>query len=171
MQCPYLSHVTHGKTSQRWVVGESLNTHWLGWDHLDDSSITRLDELGSVFNGFTGTTVNLLQELGEFAGNVGSVAIEHWCITGTNLARVVENNDLGGERLGTFRRVVLRVTSHVPTTDFLNGDVLDVESHIVSWKALGKLLVVHLNGLDFSGYVCGCKGYNLGKKISTVTIV
>lgn len=34
-----LSHVTDGETSKRWVVGESLDTHWLGWHHLDDRSL------------------------------------------------------------------------------------------------------------------------------------
>jgi len=40
-----LSHVTDGETTKWWVLSESLNTHWLGWNHLDDSSITGLDEL------------------------------------------------------------------------------------------------------------------------------
>ena len=55
-----LSHVTDGETTKRWVVGEGLNTHGLGWNHLDDSSITRFDELGGVLNGLSGTTINLL---------------------------------------------------------------------------------------------------------------
>ena len=37
---PYLSHVTHGESSQRWVIGEGLNTHWLGGNHLDNGGIT-----------------------------------------------------------------------------------------------------------------------------------
>ena len=114
-------------------------------------SITRLDELGGVLDGFTGTTINLLQDLRELAGNVGSVAIKDWGVTSTDLTRVVENNDLSVERLGSLGRIVLRVTSDVTTTDFLDRDVLDVEANIVSGKTLNKLLVVHLDGLDFSG--------------------
>ena len=158
----YLSHVTNGETSQRWVVTESLNTHWLGGNHLDNGSITRLDELGSVFDGFTGTTINLFQELRELAGNVGRVAVEHWCVTGTNLTRVVENNDLGIEGVGTFGRVGFGVTSDVTTTNLLDGNVLNVEADVVSWKTLDKLLVVHLDGLDFSGDVGRGKGHDLG---------
>ena len=160
---PYLSHVAHGETSQRWIIGESLNTHWLGRNHLDNGGITRFDKLGSVFNGFTGTTINLLQELGEFAGNVGGMAIEHWCVTGTDLTRVVENNDLSAERFSTLGRIVLGVTSDVTTTDLFDGNVLDIEADVVSWKTLGKLLVVHLNGFDFSGHVRGSEGHDLGK--------
>lgn len=162
----YLSHVTDGETSQRWVIGESLNTHWLGGNHLDNGGITRLDEFGGIFDGFTGTTIDLLQELRELAGNVGGVAVEHWCVTGTNLARVVENNDLGVEGVGPLGRVRLGVTSNVTTTNLLDGDVLDVEADVVSWKTLDKLLVVHLDGLDFSSDVCRGEGHDLGTQRS-----
>src|SRR4051812_15172720 len=100
-----LSHITDGETSKRRVVSEGLNTHGLGWNHLDDGGITRLDELGGVLNGFTGTSINLLQDLGELAGNVGSVAIKNWSVTGTNLTWVIEDNDLGVEGLGSLWRI------------------------------------------------------------------
>ena len=161
IEIAYLSHVADGETSQRWVVGESLDAHGLGRHHLDYGGITRLDEFGSVFNGFTGTTVNLLQKLRELAGNVGSVAVEHWCVASTNLTGVVENDDLGVERVGTLGRVGLGVTSNVTTTNLLDGDVLDVEADVVSWETLDELLVVHLDRLDFSGDVGRGEGYNL----------
>lgn len=153
-----LTHVTDGETTKRGVVSESLNAHGLGGNHLDDGSITRLDELGGVLNRLAGTAVDLLEELGELASNVGSVAIEDWCVTGTNLTRVVEDDDLGVEGLGTLGGVVLGVTSNVTTTDLLDGDVLDVEADVVTGDTLGKLLVVHLDGLDFSGDTSGGKG-------------
>jgi len=146
-----LSHVANGETSKRWVISEGLNTHGLGWNHLDDGSITRLDELGGVLNGFTGTTIDLLQELTELASNVGSVAIKDWSVTSTDLTRVVKDDNLGVEGLSSLRWVVLGVTGDVTTTDFLDGNVLDVEANVVSWETLDKLLVVHLDGLDFSG--------------------
>jgi hypothetical protein len=144
--------------TKRRVVSESLNTHRLGWNHLDDGSITRLDELGGVLNGLSGTAINLLQDLRELAGNVGSVTVKNWSVTSTNLTRVVEDNNLGVEGVGTLGRVVLGVTGNVTTTDFLDGDVLDVETNVVSWKTLDKLLVVHLDGLDFSGDTSGGEG-------------
>ena len=125
-----------GKTSKWWIVSEGLYAHGLGGHHLDDSSVARLDELGGVFDRFTGTTVNLLQELRELAGNVGGVAIKHRCVTSTDLAGVVKNNDLGIERFGTLRRVILRITSNVTTTDLLYGYVLDVEANVVAWDTL-----------------------------------
>jgi hypothetical protein len=146
-----LSHITDGETSKRRVVSEGLNTHRLGWNHLDDGSITRLDELGGILDGLSSTTINLLQELRELASDVGSVAIKNWSVTSTDLTRVVENDDLSVERLGSLGRVVLGVTGNVTTTDFLDGDVLDVKANVVTGETLNKLLVVHLDGLDFSG--------------------
>ena len=153
-----LSHVTDSETSKRRIISEGLNTHGLGWNHLYDGSITRLDELGGVLNGFTGTTINLLQDLRELAGDVGSVAIQNWSVTSTDLTRVVKDDDLGVEGLSSLGRIVLGVTSDVTTTDFLDGDVLDVEANVVTGETLNKLLVVHLDGLDFSGDTSGGEG-------------
>lgn len=147
----YAEDLPDSETTKRWVVGKSLHTHRLGRHHLDDGGVTRFDKLGGVFDGFAGTTIDLLQELGEFAGNVGRMAIEHWSVTGTDLARMVEDDDLGVKRIGAFGWVGLGVASNVTTADFLHGDVLDIEANIVSRKTLGKLLMMHLNGLDFSG--------------------
>ncbi len=121
------------ETTKGWVVSEGLNTHWLGGNHLDNGGVTGLDELGSVLNRLAGTTVDLLQDLGELACNVGGVAVEHWGVPSTDLARVVEDNDLGIEGIGTLWRVVLGVTGNVATTDFLDGNVLDIEADIVAW--------------------------------------
>jgi hypothetical protein len=46
-----LEQIKRKETYEGWVIREGLNTHGLGWNHLDDSSITRLDELGGVLNG------------------------------------------------------------------------------------------------------------------------
>jgi hypothetical protein len=153
-----LTHVTDGETTQGRVVGESLNAHGLGRNHLDDGSVTRLDELGRSLNGLTSTSVNLLQELGELAGNVGGVAVKDGGVTGTDLTRVVKDDDLGVEGSGTLRGVVLGVTSNVTTADFLDGDVLHVETNVVTRETLRELLVVHLDGLDLSGDVGGSEG-------------
>lgn len=153
-----LTHVTDSETTKRRVVSEGLNTHGLGGHHLDDGSVTRLDELGVALGGLAGTAVNLLEELRELASNVGSVAVEDWCVTGTDLTRVVEDDDLGVEGLGTLGGVGLGVTSNVTTTDLLDGDVLDVEADVVTGNTLDKLLVVHLDGLDFSGHTSGGEG-------------
>ncbi len=92
---------------------------------------------------------------------MGGMAIEHWCVASTDLARVVEDNDLSVEGVSALGGVVFGVTSNVPTTNLLDGHVLDVESNIVAWETLDKLLVVHLDGLDFSGDVGGSESYNL----------
>lgn len=85
----------------------------------------------------------------------GSVTVENGGVTGTDLTRVVKDDNLGVERSGLHRGVVLGVTTDVTSSDVLDGNVLDVETNVVSGKTLGDLLVVHLNGLDFSGNVGG----------------
>lgn len=39
-----LTHVTDGETTERRVLGESLNAHGLGRNHLDDGSVTAMNE-------------------------------------------------------------------------------------------------------------------------------
>ncbi|KAH3678581.1 hypothetical protein OGATHE_000131 [Ogataea polymorpha] len=146
-----LSHISDGKSSQWWVLSEGLNTHWLRWDHLNNSSVTRLDKLRVLLNLLTGSSVDLLEQLVESAGNVGSVAVQNWRVTSRDLTWVVQDNDLSVEGSTSLRWVVLRVTTDVTSSNFLDGNVLDVESNIVTWKTLSKLLVVHLDGLDFRG--------------------
>lgn len=92
-----LSHVSDGESTKWWVVSESLNTHWLGWNHLDDGGITRLDELWTSFDGLTSSSIDLLKELRELAGNVSSVAIQDWSVASTDLTWVVKDDDLGVE--------------------------------------------------------------------------
>jgi hypothetical protein len=153
-----LTHVTDGETTKRRVVGEGLDTHGLGRNHLDDGGITGLDELGVVLNRLAGTAVNLLKQLSELASNVGSVAVEDGGVTSADLTGVVEDDDLGIERGSTQRGIVLGVTANVTTADFLDGNVLDVETDVVTGDTLLELLVVHLDGLDFSGDVGGGEG-------------
>ena len=140
----------NGKAAEWWVVGKRLDTHGLGRNHLNDSGITRLDKLRVVLDRFTGTTINLFQQLGEFAGDMGGVAVEHWSVSSANLARMVENDDLSIEGVGALWWVVLGVTSNITTTNFLDRNVLDVKSDVVTWVTCGELLVMHFNGLNLS---------------------
>jgi len=153
-----LSHISNGEAAERRIVGKCLNAHGLGGNHLDNGSVTRLDEFGGVFDGLAGTAIDLLEELGELAGDMGSVAIEDWGVSGTDLTGVVEDDDLGVEGLGSLGGVVLGVTGDVATTDLLDGDVLDVEANVVTWKTLDELFVVHFDGLDFGGDTGGSEG-------------
>jgi len=94
--------------------------HRLGGDELDDSGVTRLDELGRSFNRFTSSAIDLLNELSELASNVGGVAIEDGSVTSTDLTRVVEDDDLGVEGGGFLGGVVLGVGGDISTADILD---------------------------------------------------
>jgi len=153
-----LSHISDGESSKRWVLREGLDAHWLGGGHEDDGGITGLDLFGEVLHLLTGSSIDLLLEFGELAGDVGSVAIEDWGVSVSDLTRVVHDDDLGGEGLGLLGGVVLGVGSDVSSSDVLDGNVLDVESDVVTRSGLGEGLVVHLDGLNFSGDVDGGEG-------------
>jgi len=97
--------------------------HGLAGNEFDDGSITRFDKLGGGFNRFTRSTIDLLDELRELAGDVGSVAIEDGSVTSTDLTGVVEDNDLSVEGTGLLGGVVLGVGGNVSTTDILDRHV------------------------------------------------
>ena len=63
---------------------------------------------------------------------MGGVAIQHGGVTVADLAGVVQNDDLSVEVSGALWWVILRVTSHITTTQLLDGDVLDVETDVVT---------------------------------------
>jgi len=153
-----LSHVSDGESSKWWVLREGLDAHRLGGGHEDDGGITGLDLLGEVFHLLTGSSIDLLLEFGELAGDVGSVAIEDWGVAVSDLTRVVHDDDLSGEGLGLLGGVVLGVGCDVSSSDVLDGNVLDVESDVVTGAGLWEGLVVHLDGLNFSGDVDGGEG-------------
>ena len=92
------------------------------------------------------------------AGDVGGVAVQHGAVAVADLAGVVENDHLGGEVLHTGGGLVLAVGGHVASLDVLHGDVLDVETNVVSGNSLGQRLVVHLHRLDLSGQHVGGEG-------------
>jgi len=104
-----LPHVTDGEATERRIFGESLHRHGLGWSHLDDGGVSVLDGLGEGFQLFAGTTIALLEDLLELAGDVGGVAIHDRCVSVLDLARVVEDNDLSVEVLALLGGVVLGV--------------------------------------------------------------
>jgi len=155
-----LPHVTDGEATERRIFGERLHGHGLGRSHLDDGCVSVLDGLGEGFQLFARTTIALLEDLLELAGDVGGVAIHDRRISVLDLARVVEDDDLGIEVLALLGGVVLGVGSDVATTDFLDGHVLDVEANVVTRKSLRERLVVHLHRFYFSGDVGGSEGYD-----------
>merc|ERR1719400_1488365 len=155
-----LPHVPNGEPSKGRVVREGLHAHGLAGEQLHDGSVSGLDELGRILSGLAGTPVNLLKDLGELAGNVGGVAVEHWGVAVGHLAGVVQHDDLSGEVGNAGGGLVLGVGSDVASLDVLDRHVLDVEANVVAGDSLGQGLVVHLDGLDLSGEVDRGEGDN-----------
>jgi len=155
-----LSHVTDSESTEGWVLGEGLHAHRLGWCHQNDGGVTRFDLFGEVFHFFTRSAIDLFLEFSELASDMSGVAIQDWGVTISNFSGVVHDDDLGGESLGLLGGVVLGVGSDVSTTDILDGDVLHVETDVVTRTGFRERFVVHLNRLDFCGDVDRGEGDN-----------
>ena len=140
-----LSHVSYGESTKRSVVLERFDDHGLLWDEFDHTSVLGLDELWLLFNDLTTTLVDLGSDLGEFASNVGGVAIENWGISGVDLTWVVKDDDLSEEHFSIGGWVILGVRGDVTSLDVLNGDTSDVEANVVTWKGSIDLFVMHLD--------------------------
>jgi len=145
-----LTHVTDSETSERWEISERFDAHWLGWLKVDDAGISSLDELWVGLENLSGTTVHLLLDVGEFTRNVGSVAIKDRGVSVGDLSRVVHDDDLCLERRNSGSRSGLRVGGDESTAKILDGNVLNVESNVVTRGCLSERFVMHLNGLNFS---------------------
>ena len=89
---------------------------------------------------------------------MGSVTVQDRAVAVADLTGVVQHDDLGGEVRHSGSRLVLAVGGDVTSLDVLHGDVLDVETNVVSRHSLGERLVVHLDGLDLSGEHVGGEG-------------
>jgi len=150
-----LAHITDSEATERGVGGESLDDHGLGGHELNHSGILGLDVSGGVLSDGTGTLVDLGADLLELAGNMASMAIKDGSVSVHDLSGMVEDNNLSDEHLGVGGGVVLGVGSDVTSLDILDGQVLDVETNVVSWGSLLDLLVMHLDGLDLGDGVHG----------------
>ena len=86
------------------------------------------------------------------------MAIEYWGVLVADLTWMVEDNDLSGEGFGFLGWVFFAVGSNMSTTDILDGDVLNVESNVVTWLCRFEGFVMHLDRFDFSGDSVGGEG-------------
>lgn len=86
---------------------------------------------------------------------MGSVAIQYGGISRLNLSRVVQDDDLSGEIFSFSGGFVLGVRADISSLDVLNGNVLDVETNIVSGNSLFNGFVMHFDGFNLGGNVNG----------------
>jgi len=140
-----LFHVSDGESSERREFGEDFATHWLGGFHHDDGGVTVLDLGGLVFHDLTVSSVDLGHDFFEFGGDVGGVAIHDWRVTVSDFTRVVHDDDLSLEDFDLLGWVIGSVGSNVSSLDVLNGNVLNVETDVVSWNGFEHLFVVHFD--------------------------
>jgi len=155
-----LSHITNSKTSKRSIFREGLNNHGLGGLKGYHACITVLNELRVGFHGLTGTAIHLLVNVLELGGDVGGVAIENWAVTVLDLTRVRHDDNLGGEGFNTLGWIISVVRAYKSSLDVLYGNVLTVETNVVSGNSLGKRFMMHLYRLNLSGKTRRGEAYN-----------
>merc|ERR1712176_1006198 len=71
-----LAHIADGEATERGVLGEDFADHGLLGDKLNHTAVSGLDGLGALFHDLTSSSVDLVADLGDLAGNMGGVAIE-----------------------------------------------------------------------------------------------
>ncbi|KAK7846506.1 hypothetical protein CFP56_007861 [Quercus suber] len=130
-----LTHVPDGKTTKWGILGESFNNHGLGGNHLNHSRITILQEFGLLLKLLTRSPVNLGQEFSKFDSNVGGVAIEDRGVTISNLARVVHDDNLGGEVGCLLGRIILGVGATYPRLRSLTATFLTLKPTLSPGRA------------------------------------
>jgi len=153
-----LLHVSDSESSERGVLREGLNNHGFLGDELDDGGFLVLDFLGFTLLFLSSSSVDLGEELLEFAGDVRGVAIEDWAVSGLNLVGMVQDDDLSVEADGLLGGVVLGVSNNVSSSNILDSDVLNVESDIVSGDGFLELSVMHFDSFALSGDTAGGEG-------------
>ena len=139
-------------------MGEGLNAHGLLGDHADEGGITRLDGLGLLFDDLTGSSVDLGLDVVELASDVRSVAIEDGGVSVLDLAGVVKDDDLSEEVFSILGWVLLGVGGDETSSEILDGEILNVETNVVTGLSLSEGLVMHFDGLALSGDVHGGEG-------------
>uniref|UniRef100_A0A8C0P626 Uncharacterized protein n=1 Tax=Canis lupus familiaris TaxID=9615 RepID=A0A8C0P626_CANLF len=128
--------------AQRRIVREALNTHRFARNHINNGSIPRFQELGTIFQLLSRTMNYVFLQLSKLASNVSCVTIQHRCISSTDLAWMVQDYQLSCEA----------------TMNIFDRYVLDIEAHIVPRKSLTQSFMVHFNRLYFSCNIDWSKG-------------
>ena len=66
---------------------------------------------------------------------------------------MVQNDNLGKEVSGILGWIVLGVGSDVTSLKILDGQVLNVETNVITWLGFGEGLVMHFDGFALSSDV------------------
>jgi hypothetical protein len=99
-----------------------------------------------------------LLDVFKLASDMGGMTIQDGSVTVSDLTGVTEDDDLSVEGVALASGVDLSVRGNITSLDILDGEVLDVETNVVTGDGLRELGVMHLNGLDLSNFVRGSEG-------------
>uniref|UniRef100_A0A8C0TLQ7 Uncharacterized protein n=1 Tax=Canis lupus familiaris TaxID=9615 RepID=A0A8C0TLQ7_CANLF len=120
--------------AQRRIVREALNTHRFARNHINNGSIPRFQELGTIFQLLSRMTIYLFLQLSKLASNVSCVTIQHRCISSTDLAWMVQDNHLSCE--ARLKNTSLHSTHWYSTNTTNFVDVLERQTQgLISWTS------------------------------------
>jgi hypothetical protein len=142
--------VADGKAAKGRVSGVGLAGEGLSGDHANYGAVTADQGVGGGLSRLASLLVELGDKLGKLDGQVARVAIHNGGVASTDFARVLEDNNLGGERHDLAWRRVLELTYNVTLVDIGDSETTDTKSNVVPRESLGNLGLVHFNSADFS---------------------
>src|SRR2546428_186136 len=149
-----LSHVPDREAPHLWERLERLDDEGFRRSNLDAGRVAGLEEVGLLGLRRARLRVEGRDDLLEGARDLGRMGVEDRRVPGRDDARVIQDDDLRGERLRHGRRGVRRAGDIAPA-EVLLVDPADVEADVVPGLRLLDLLVVHLDRLDFADLVRG----------------
>src|SRR5438093_3143527 len=149
-----LSHVPDREAPHLRERLERLDDEGFRRSNLDAGRVAGLEEVGLLGLRRARLRVEGRDDLLEGARDLGRMGVEDRRVPGRDDARMIENDDLRGERLRHGRRGVRRA-GDIPPAEVLLVDPADVEADVVAGLRLLNLLVVHLDRLDFADLVRG----------------
>jgi hypothetical protein len=147
-----------GNTSETFADLERVDNEWL----------LRLEHALSHFSGLngcralgllaTGLLTDLPDDFSHLDGGTSSSDEGNWAVTRLQLTRVVEDLDVGCERLGSVDGVISLDDHDIANTrHVVLWQGLDVHTDVVTLAGLWDLLVVHFDSEDLSSARSGCR--------------
>ena len=132
--CDCLFHISDCESSQWRIFGEDFNTHRFGRYHFNHAGLSWFNEFWEFFQNLTSSSINWRLDFFEFNCDMCSMAIQYWAISVLDLSWVVQDNNLSEEVFDFTCWVILWIRANISSSNVFNGNVFNIESHVVPWN-------------------------------------
>ena len=124
--------------AQKRLVGEALNTQGFVRNHVNDGSISRVQEFEAIFQLFPWSNDLSSPHPRWLASNVSSVTIQHRCTSSNDLAWKVQDNSLSCEAAASTGGSFLLSPATVLWWISLTVTFFTLKSTLSPWRATFK---------------------------------